>query len=120
MADVQDILKQARALGEAIAAHPNVQAYLAARTKVESDAQAQQLLKSYTEQATRVRTLEAQQKPIEPEDKRKLAEYEQGMASNDALKDLMRRQVDYVTLMNQVNQAMETPLAARSKPGETS
>ena len=119
MADVQELVNQARALGEAIARHPDVQAYAAARKKVNSDADAQQLLKSYSEQAGRIRTLEAQQKPIEPEDKRKLIEYEQKMASNEALKELMRRQVDYVTLMNQINQAMESPLAAAGKPTET-
>jgi cell fate (sporulation/competence/biofilm development) regulator YlbF (YheA/YmcA/DUF963 family) len=120
MADVQELLKQARALGEAIASHPDVQAYLAARNKVDSDAEAQQILKSYTQHSARVRTLEAQQKPIEPDDKRKLVEYEQQLASNAALKELMRRQVDYVTLMNQVNQAMENPLAARRTSGESS
>jgi cell fate (sporulation/competence/biofilm development) regulator YlbF (YheA/YmcA/DUF963 family) len=120
MADVQELLDQARALGEAIAAHPSVRAYTAARTKVEKDAGAQQLLGNYSKQSQHVRELEAQQKPIEVADKHKLAEYEQKMASNEALKELMRTQVDYVTLMNQINQAMEAPLTGSRKSDEAS
>lgn len=120
MTDIQELLDRARALGEAIANHPHVQAFSAAREKVEKDAEAQQVLKAYEEQARHVRQLEAERKPIEVADKRKLAECEQGMASNEALKELMRRQADYVALMNQVNQAMEAPLAARRTSAGTS
>jgi cell fate (sporulation/competence/biofilm development) regulator YlbF (YheA/YmcA/DUF963 family) len=120
MAEIQALLEQAHALGEAIASHPHFQAFAAARTKTEHDSEAQQLLKDYTEHAQHLRQLEAQRKPVEVADKRKLAEYEQKMASNEALKELMRAQADYVTLMNQVNQAMEAPLAATRKSGKTS
>jgi cell fate (sporulation/competence/biofilm development) regulator YlbF (YheA/YmcA/DUF963 family) len=115
MAETQELLNQARALGEAIASHPAVQAFLGARAKTNSDTEAQQLLKGYAEQATRIRELEAQQKPVEVADKQKLAECEQKMASNEALKELMRTQADYIGLMNQVNQAMEAPLAQSQK-----
>jgi cell fate (sporulation/competence/biofilm development) regulator YlbF (YheA/YmcA/DUF963 family) len=120
MTEIQELLDRARALGEAIANHPHVQAFTAAREEVEKDAEAQQVLKAYEEQARHIRRLEAKRKPIEVADKRKLAECEQRMASNDALKKLMRRQADYVALMNQVNRAMETPLAANRKPGGVS
>ena len=117
MAEVQELLEKAHALGEAIAKHPYVQAFVAARERTEKDPQAQELLKAYSQQAERIRRLEAQGKPIEVADKRKLAEFEQKLASDAALKDLMRAQVDYVTLMNQVNQAMEAPLAGTRGPG---
>ena len=120
MAEVRNLLDQARALGEAIAGHPLVQAFTAARAQVEKDTEAQQLLKAYEDQARRVRRLEAEQKPIEVADKHKLAECEQKMASNEALKELMRRQADYLALMNQVNRAMETPLAEGRKSAEAS
>ena len=74
------------------------------------------MLKAYTEQARHIHTLEVEQKPIEVADKHKLAEYEQKMASNAALKEFMRAQADYVALMNQVNQAMEAPLAESRQP----
>jgi cell fate (sporulation/competence/biofilm development) regulator YlbF (YheA/YmcA/DUF963 family) len=120
MSDVQELLDQARLLGEAIARHPRVQAYQKAREQTRGDSEAGQLLEAYAEQARRLRELEAQQKPIEVADKRKLAEYEQKMASNTALKELMRSQADYVALMNQINRAMEAPLSAERESGEAS
>ena len=106
---------QARALGEAIAAHPRVRDYTAAQQALRQDPSAQSLLQAYGQQAERIRTLEQAQKPVEVADKQKLAEIEGQMATNEALKLLMRCQADYVELMNQVNQAMEAPLtAARS------
>jgi cell fate (sporulation/competence/biofilm development) regulator YlbF (YheA/YmcA/DUF963 family) len=120
MEGVQELLERARALGKAIASHPRVQVFMAAREKVEKDAACQEVLKAYSEQAKRVRELEAQQKPIEVTDKRKLAECEQKMASNDALKELMRAQADYIELMNQVNRSMEEPLARPRQAAEPS
>ena len=115
MADTQDLVRRAAELGEAIANHPDVQAFMTARAAVEKDAEAQALLKAYAEHANRLRQFEAEQKPIEVEDKHKLAQYEQQMASNDALKSMMATQVNYVALMNQVNSAMEGPISAAHK-----
>jgi cell fate (sporulation/competence/biofilm development) regulator YlbF (YheA/YmcA/DUF963 family) len=120
MAEVRELLEQARALGEAIASHPLVQAFTAARAKVESDTAAQQVLNAYEEQARHIHQLEAQRKPIEVADKKRLAQCEQKMASNEALKDLMRRQADYVALMNQINRAMEAPLARSQEQDQMS
>jgi cell fate (sporulation/competence/biofilm development) regulator YlbF (YheA/YmcA/DUF963 family) len=118
MASTQELLEQARALGEAIASHPHVQAFMKAKARTEADSDAQRVLGDYQKQVQRIRKLETEQKPIEVGDKRKMAECEQAMASNDALKELMRTQADYVALMNQINRAMETPLAGAGKSGE--
>jgi cell fate (sporulation/competence/biofilm development) regulator YlbF (YheA/YmcA/DUF963 family) len=115
MVDLQNLLDQAHALGEAIAAHPRVREYTAAQRAVAQDSNAQNLLQAYTQQAERIRELERTQKPIEVADKQKLAEIEGQMAANEALKRLMRCQANYVELMNRVNQSMETPLVAARK-----
>jgi cell fate (sporulation/competence/biofilm development) regulator YlbF (YheA/YmcA/DUF963 family) len=120
MADTQELINQARTLGEAIAKHSDVRAFLSARAAVEQNADAQTLLKAYSEHAQQIRRLEAEQKPIEVADKHKLAEYEQQMASNEALKKMIAAQVNYVALMNRVYQAMEAPLAAVQKSGAAS
>jgi cell fate (sporulation/competence/biofilm development) regulator YlbF (YheA/YmcA/DUF963 family) len=120
MADTQELINQAAALGEAIAKHPDVQAFMAARAEVEKDPGAQQVLRGYAEHTQRIHQLEAEQKPIEVADKRKMAEFEQQMAANDALKKMMVAQVGYVTLMNQINQAMESSLASLQKPSSES
>ena len=117
MDEVQELLEQARALGRSIADHAHVQAFMTARKKVDNDADAQRLLKEYSAQARHIRELEVQQRPVEVADKQKLARCEQQMASNDALKELMRAQADYVALMNQVNRAMEEPLAGPQQQG---
>ena len=112
MAETEELINQARTLGEAIAANPTVSAYMQAQAGLHKDKTSQKLLGDYRAAADRIRKLELEQKPIEPQDKRQLAEYEQAMASNDTLKNWMRAQADYVAIMNQINQAMEQPLAA--------
>ena len=111
MDELREVLDKARALGEALAAHPRMRDYTAARQAVAGDTNAQDLLKSYSEQAEHIRRLEATQQPVEVADKQKIAEIEKGMAANEALKRLMRSQADYIELMNRVNEAMEAPLA---------
>jgi hypothetical protein len=103
MDDLQELMDKAGALGQAIAAHPRMREYNAAR--------------DYAKQAERIRELERNQKPVEVADKQKLAEIEGRMAGNDAFKRLMRCQADYVELMNQVNRAMEAPLVTPSNAG---
>lgn len=116
MPDVKELVEKARALGEALAAHPAVEAHHRAQRDVQNDSAAQELIRKYQEQAERIQQLEAQGKPVEVADKQKLKEYESLMAGNDAMKALMRTQVDYVGIMNQVNQAIEAPLAKLLQP----
>ncbi|MBK9119051.1 MAG: YlbF family regulator [Phycisphaerales bacterium] len=111
MPDAQDLVQRARGLGEALAAHPVVVAYFGAQHQARSDNSAQSVLRDYQQQLEHIQKLEAEQQPIEVADKHKLQALEQQMASSDALKRLMRAQADYVALMNQVNAAMEEPLA---------
>jgi cell fate (sporulation/competence/biofilm development) regulator YlbF (YheA/YmcA/DUF963 family) len=113
MTDAVDVLSKARLLGEALAAHPRVQAMHAAQRSVHADQAAQALLKQYQEHAAAIRRREAEGKPIEPADKRKLAELESGMAGNEALKRMMRAQADYLDLMNQVHETMDGALASK-------
>lgn len=112
MADDQQLINQARSLGQALAAHPSVQAFLKARDAIMKDTQAQQIMANYQRHTDKLAQLEIENKPIEVTDKHKLRELETGMASNPALKELMRTQADYTYLMTRINQAMEEPLHA--------
>lgn len=116
MADVQELLAKAQALGEALAAHPTVKAHYAAQQAVRADAAAQKLLSDYQTQLTRLRQLEAELKPIEVDDKQKIKSLEAQMAGQASLKTLMRTQADYVALMSQVNNAIDSPLADLAQP----
>ena len=110
MADDQQLINQARTLGQAIAAHPSVQAFLKARDAVMKDTDAQRLMGDYQRHTDKLAQLEMENKPIEVADKHKLRELETGMASNPPLKELMRTQADYTFLMSRINQAMEEPM----------
>jgi len=117
MADTKALIEQAKALGDAIAAHPDVQAFMAARAAVDKNPAAVELLKNYGEHANRMHQLEAQQQPIEVNDKQKMAEFEQQLAGDETIKKMMASQMNYVALMNSVNQAMEASLAAKQPAG---
>jgi cell fate (sporulation/competence/biofilm development) regulator YlbF (YheA/YmcA/DUF963 family) len=106
-----EILELAAKLGQQLAQIDVVQAHLKAQAAVENDDSAQTLLIDYNEHAAKLREAEENKLPISPEDKHKLVNFEQQMASNDAIKEFMRRQADYLDLMRQVNQAMGGPLA---------
>ncbi|TWT43730.1 hypothetical protein RAS1_01290 [Phycisphaerae bacterium RAS1] len=110
MQGIENLLDQARRLGQSIAQNERVQAFFAARDAVHHDPSAQALLKDYMSHVDKLRGLEAGGKPIEVADKHRLGELEQAMAHNDPLKDLMRTQADYVELMTRVNQALEACL----------
>ena len=105
--EIDDLIKHARELGKKIAAHPRTREFLAAARAVAEDKEAQNHLKSYQDAITRIRTLEAQGKPVEPDDKRKAADAERQVAGNEKLKSMMKTQVEYLELMNRVNSAIE-------------
>lgn len=116
MADVQGVLSKARELGSALAAHPRVRAHFEAQRAVRADADAQQILRDYQTQLDQIQRLEAAHQPVEVGDKHKLRELEQRLAGHESLKNLMRTQADYVALMNQVNEAIDAPLADLTAP----
>jgi cell fate (sporulation/competence/biofilm development) regulator YlbF (YheA/YmcA/DUF963 family) len=119
MSDTAEILKKARGLGEAIASHARVAAMHSAQQKVQLDQAAQKLLRDYQDHANLIRRKESEGQPIEPREKHKLADLERGMASNDALKTMMRAQADYLDLMNQVHDAIEASLAEKTPSSPT-
>lgn len=115
MPDEQELLKQAQTLGQAIASHETVKAFLAASDAVMKDSDAQRLLTDYQKQADHLSQLEMEQKPIGVDDKRKLRDAQTAMAGHPALKTLMRTQADYSYLMTRIHQAMEEPLMPKSE-----
>jgi cell fate (sporulation/competence/biofilm development) regulator YlbF (YheA/YmcA/DUF963 family) len=113
---MQDILDLAHRLGKAIAAHPRYVTLQEARKKARSDAQASRLLKDFQEHARLIARKEAEQKPIEVDEKHKLADLQERIASHDLLKDLMRLQADFSEMMSRVNHAMAAPIADLEQP----
>jgi cell fate (sporulation/competence/biofilm development) regulator YlbF (YheA/YmcA/DUF963 family) len=106
---MDDILGLARQLGKQLAEHPRTQALRAAQDALSADPEAQKLLTEFNAQAEKMETLAEQQRPIEPEDKRKLAEIRQRMAGNACLGQFAKVQADYIELTRQVSAAIGDP-----------
>jgi len=104
---MDQILELATKLGKQIALDPRAQAMAAARKNLSESTADRQLLADYDEQQTRLATLEGEGKPIEPEDKRKIAELHNRVISSDVIKELMKVQTAYVELMNTVSRTIE-------------
>ena len=77
---------------------------------VNDDGDAGELVKAYQAQAERMAELEKSNKPIEVEEKRKLAELEEKIGTHPTLAELTRRQVDFVEMMRKVKQAIDQEL----------
>ena len=103
------ITTQASELGKLIAASPAGKALQAARRDLEADEQARKLFQDYQQQLEKIAQLERLGKPIEPEDKRTLADLQQKVASDSTLKLWMKTQADFSELMRKVNQALIEP-----------
>ena len=92
----EELLAQATALGKSLAEHERVRGFLEAQKAVQDDTEAQKALGDYTATADLIRRKEIERKPIEPEEKRKLAELERALSGSERVKTLMRRQADYL------------------------
>ncbi len=106
---LDDILAEAGKLGKLIAATAASKAFLETRQTVEEDKQAQEIVEGYQRQLQKIAELERSAKPIEPEDKHKLTELQQKVASNETLKSWMKAQADFSELMGKVNKAIAEP-----------
>lgn len=110
---MDDIIAHARELGKKIADHPRTAEFLSAAKAVSEDSDAQALLTAYQAQGNRLRELEAAGKPIEVDDKHKLADCETKVAGNEKLKLMMKHQADYLEMMNRVNHAIDETIQAK-------
>jgi len=104
------LLEMARCLGAKIAEHERTSLLKTAQQAVNDDTEARELIMAYQEQAEKIQQLELAHKPIEVEDKHKLQEIEQKISLNEKLKELTRRQVDFVEMMQKVKRAIDEQL----------
>lgn len=111
MPELDDILKQARAVGDLIATLPAVSLYFEAARRIESDAGARQLLSDYQREAQALREREMSGRPVEVADKQRFAAIESRVAGHELVKAFSRAQADYVEVMDRVTRAMHEPLA---------
>jgi cell fate (sporulation/competence/biofilm development) regulator YlbF (YheA/YmcA/DUF963 family) len=106
---MEKILEIAKQLGEALAEHPIGKRYNEAREALDADPAAKQLIQDYEKSAMQLSQKEQQGRPIEPEDKRKMASLQSQLAGNLAVKQWLQSQVDYMDLLRQVNEQVLKP-----------
>jgi len=106
------ITELARRLGKTIADSPEALAMKAARDELNNATEIAQVLKDLQAQTAKVQQLEAENKPIEVDDKHKLQDLQEKLAASDAFKKYSGAQVNYIDLMRQVNQAIQSELGA--------
>jgi cell fate (sporulation/competence/biofilm development) regulator YlbF (YheA/YmcA/DUF963 family) len=104
---MEDILELATKLGKRIAEDARAKRMAEARAAFETDATARQLLDDYEGQQQKLGELQMANKPIEPADKRRLADLHHKVITNAALKDLLKAQADYLELMTLVSSRIE-------------
>ena len=106
------ILGLASRLGQTIAESTAAKALQAARQAVDADKELQQVMRDYRQQADKLRKLEQETKPIEPEDKRALEAMNQKLAASEKFKTLTAAQMEYIDLLRKVNEAVQKELAS--------
>jgi cell fate (sporulation/competence/biofilm development) regulator YlbF (YheA/YmcA/DUF963 family) len=121
---VDAITELAERLGKQIAESPQARSLRDAREAFNRDKELTQLLKDFQAQSEKVAKLEADNKPIEVEDKHRLGALRERLLADDRFKALTAAQMEYVDLMRKVNAAMGkhlqgTEQAAGDAPAES-
>jgi cell fate (sporulation/competence/biofilm development) regulator YlbF (YheA/YmcA/DUF963 family) len=84
---------------------------------LDEDLEARQTLADYEATQRKLAELETSGKPLEPEDKRRLADLHAKVIGNDVIKALLKAQADFLQMMTQVSQTIDTEaLAGEDKP----
>jgi cell fate (sporulation/competence/biofilm development) regulator YlbF (YheA/YmcA/DUF963 family) len=104
---MEAILELAEKLGKQVAADPRGQNFAKARAAFEANLEARRLVGDYEKQQQKMAELEMSGKPIEPEDKRRLAALHQNVTAHPVLKDLMKAQADYLEMMTLISERIE-------------
>jgi len=107
---MEQLIEMARHLGRRIAAHERTSLLKQAQKAVNEDDEAGGLIKQYQQQAEKISQLGQEQKPVEVADKHKLLEIEQKISTNEKLKELTHRQMDFVEMMHKVKQTLDDEL----------
>lgn len=117
MATTQEILDAATQLGKMVGTH-EVSAKLERAVKaLQEDVEAQRLLSDYHRHLDKIGQKEAKGQPIEVEDKRRLEQLQKAVASSGLLREFQIRQMDFLDLMRQVDEAIMGPSQAAVATG---
>ncbi len=107
---MEDIIAMAERLGKAISASPQAAGLREAQAAMQADEVTSKLMADFQAQTQRIAQLEAEQKPVEVEDKRKLEDLHGKLISMKMFKTFTAAQVEYVDVMRRVNDAIRVQM----------
>jgi len=107
---MEDVLQKADDLAQAIRASDRYQVMRSAEATFQADEEAQKLTEEFQAAQALVAQKEKDGKPIEVEDKRRLAEIQQKVGASENLQAFLRAQADFYEMMNRVNTSIQTVL----------
>ena len=113
---MDEILDLATRLGKRIAQDPRAAGMVDAQVALENSLGDRQLLADYEQHQRKIYELEVAGKPIEPDDKRKLADLHGKVVGSAVIKDVLKAQADFLELMNSVSQRIEQEALSRIEP----
>ncbi len=122
MADesMDDILEQARRLGQRIRKHPYYRRLREADAKVREDPEATKALEAYNQTATAIQEKEQKGEPVEVEEKRNLDTLRDTVVANETVKAFSQAQADYADLMRRMNEAIFQAIAGADREAPAS
>ena len=105
----EKLFAKASELGHLLLAHPIIKRFEEVSRHLEKDQEASAILKSYLELTQQLQDQEAQGKPVEPEQKRTLAEKEKSIRGNKLLAEYLASQQYYIFLTDQIQGRIQQP-----------
>ncbi len=110
---MEEILELASKLGAAIASHNRHKIFRKAEEQLKKDSVVKEISEELEKQSKKISELEKNLKPVEVEDKRKLQQLKEKVASKQSIQKFLKAQTDYVELMTKVNERIEAKLAIK-------
>ena len=98
-----EILEQAKRLGELIRTHPRYVMLRASDEAVRADKAATDALEAYNKAAAEIARKEVATEPVEVAEKRELQRLHNAVAANETIKAFTLAQADYAELMRRMN-----------------
>jgi cell fate (sporulation/competence/biofilm development) regulator YlbF (YheA/YmcA/DUF963 family) len=117
VADTQEILKAASDLGTLVATHPAIAEYRSIIRQLDLDVGAKTLLQQYEQLIEVLSMKEAQMQPIEVAEKKQFEQLQQSIMMNQTLKKFGAAQQQYMELMKQVQESINTGLMGKTPAG---
>ena len=100
---VDEVLEQAKRLGELIRTHPRYVMLRASDEAVRADKAATDALEAYNKAAAEIARKEVATEPVEVAEKRELQRLHNAVAANETIKAFTLAQADYAELMRRMN-----------------